>query len=206
MKGYAMVKKSFRVILSVIVFFVLFSGASYGYVDKSPVEAYNFLDPGNANYIENAYLIDVRRPTEWLNDGHPGMDGADVGSFLEGKVFNIAWLDDSWQSNENFFDEVSSLFGSGDTLIIMCRSGVRSVSASNSLLSMETGENVTIFNMLTGFTGWQLDSLPYNFDPDGAWEPARVATPIPPSILMLGPALLGLLGVFRKKKNRIIFK
>ena len=142
----------------------------------------------------------MRTPSEWLTDGHPGENDVGEGSFLEGKVYNISWVDDSWESNENFFDEISSQFGWGDTLIIMCKSGARSTSATDALLSLETEQNMTIYNMLFGFNGWKAYDLPYNLDTEGAWEP-ECAVPIPSSILMLAPGLLGLLAGFRRSRS-----
>jgi len=102
-------------------------------------DAYNKLDPDSSTYDENAYILDVRTPSEWKWVGHPGkqvVDDSDEGAFLEGKVVNIPfWFweyspktDEYLFSNNvnKFFDAaVARRFSPGDTIILMCRSGGR---------------------------------------------------------------------------------
>jgi rhodanese-related sulfurtransferase len=103
------------------------------------------LDPESEDYVSTAYILDVRTPAEWYWVGHPGKDKCGNGAFFEEtvrKVINIPW--NLWEyvpqdkeykkiPNRFFNEEVVRQFAPGDTIIIMCRSGKRSVIALEEL-------------------------------------------------------------------------
>ncbi len=128
--------------------------------DVIPQEAFEMLKK------PSTYLVDVRTIAEYVYVGHPEM------------AFNIPLL--FWNENEqkldlnqNFIEDIKAQFKPEDTLILMCRSGGRSMRAM-SLLKANGFEN--IFNMKYGFegekdsegyrskNGWKNSGLPYTYD------------------------------------------
>lgn len=129
------------------------------------------------------------------------------GSFLEGKVIHIPW--NLWEyvpqdkkydrkiPNRFFDEEVVRQFNPGDIIIVMCRSGKRSVSAAEELEDpshpackrLEELGFYDIYNMEGGFEGGKDDcgyrtknngwkkagtgSLPYNCSDKGIWTPQQ---------------------------------
>jgi rhodanese-related sulfurtransferase len=123
----------------------------------TPKEAHAFLQ---AN--PQALLIDVRSEIEYLFVGHP------VGAI------HVSWNDGpDWEVNPHFVGEVKKLAGHGGDrpLVLICRSGNRSVSAAEAL----SGAGFTaVYNVLHGFegelderhhrnssSGWRYDGLPW---------------------------------------------
>lgn len=117
----------------------------------------------------NSLLIDVRSHMEFLFIGHP------VGAI------NIPWIDEpDWNINPNFTREIRQLILGGVSsvehshdipIILICRSGKRSIEAGNQLLA---DGFLQIFNVADGFEGelndshqrstlggWRFDSLPW---------------------------------------------
>jgi rhodanese-related sulfurtransferase len=177
------------------------------YDDVLPEVAYDMLNPDEASYVPNAYILDVRTPAEWNWVGHPGEEickgnpNIVNGAFLEGKVINIPfelWVFDPetkqyiMELNKFFDEEVVRQFSPYDTVIIMCRSGSRSVSASEELEDpthpackrLEELGFYSIYNMQGGFeggkdncgyrtldAGWKNKVLPYNYSTEGIWIP-----------------------------------
>ena len=115
------------------------------------------------------YLIDVRSTMEYLMVGHPA------------NAIHVPWLDEpDWTPNPRFCAQVrevmlGGLLGSdeedGPTILLICRSGRRSVEAGKVLL--EAGFQ-NVFNILGGFegpldkahhrstqSGWRFDGLPW---------------------------------------------
>ncbi|MCK5918084.1 MAG: rhodanese-like domain-containing protein [Cocleimonas sp.] len=94
-------------------------------ISMSPKKAYELLQSD-----ATANLIDIRSSMEFLFVGHP------VGAI------HIAWIDDpDWSINPNFVDEatqVASKKGSDNPLhnplILICRSGVRTLQAAKVLV------------------------------------------------------------------------
>ena len=125
--------------------------------DITPKQAFAMLhsDP-------QALLIDVRSEIEYLFVGHP------VGAL------HVSWNDGpDWEINPNFVGEVRKLcgHGGGRPILLICRSGNRSVSAGEALI----GAGFTnVYNVLYGFegdldeqhhrnavNGWRFDGLPW---------------------------------------------
>ena len=87
----------------------------------------------------SALLIDVRSSMEFLFVGHP--TGA----------IHVPWIDEpDWQINKNFATEVRKLLLYERAIILICRSGKRSLEAGNFLL--ENGFK-NIYNISDGFEG-----------------------------------------------------
>ncbi len=112
-----------------------------------------------------ALLIDVRSSMEFLFVGHP------VGAI------HIPWIDEpDWDVNPEFVRQVKALAAGaraseGASLILICRSGKRSVEAGNALI--EAGFR-RVCNVLDGFEGeldrhhhrstlggWRFEGLPW---------------------------------------------
>ncbi len=116
-----------------------------------------------------AILIDVRSNMEFLFVGHP-----------KGAI-HIPWIDEpDWEVNPNFVRQVRELLlggiicDEGDgcaPIILICRSGKRSVEAGHALLEAGLRD---VYNVLDGFEGelddhhqrsslggWRFDGLPW---------------------------------------------
>jgi len=98
----------------------------------------------------SARLIDVRSKMEFDYVGHPIV------------AIHVPWKEfPSWDENPNFCDGVrKALVASGidglDTPVLMlCRSGVRSKNAGNTLIKEGFGQ---VYNVLEGFEGDKDDS------------------------------------------------
>ena len=107
-----------------------------------PREAFKLLEEQS-----NALFIDVRSSMEFLFVGHP-----------KGAI-HIAWIDEpSWDINPNFVKEVRQLVlggvcgenGQTPAIVLICRSGNRSLDAGQLLLN-EGLQNV--YNVGEGFEG-----------------------------------------------------
>lgn len=103
-----------------------------------PKEAWDLLQ-----HNPNAVLVDVRSSMEYLFVGHP-----------QGAV-HIAWLESpEWTPNDNFISEVRRAALGGVTgsvpIILICRSGVRSLEAGRALIGAGFKE---VYNVDEGFEG-----------------------------------------------------
>lgn len=120
-----------------------------------PKEAYEFL---SAN--PDAVLVDCRSEMEYLFVGHP------VGSIW------IPWNDGpNWDVNPEFVGHVRKAASVNRPVVLICRSGNRSVDAGHAL---EQAGFTKIYNVLHGFegelddnhrrgalNGWRYDGLPW---------------------------------------------
>lgn len=152
------------------------SSAVYAFQNITPMEAYNWV-----TVDENVFIIDVRTEAEWRWVGHPGENklpaeqGGPEGTDLNGKVVNISYEIEKKGElivNRHFINDVDDLFASNPNVVLinMCRSGGRSVAASEAL---EAAGYLNVYNMVTGFeggkdvlgyrsvNGWKVDGLPY---------------------------------------------
>lgn len=145
--------------------------SAQAYEDVTPQKAYEMLKDSNT------YIIDVRTNGEFLFVGYPAENRLGEGSHLNGKVANISWMyhqGPKFKVNPKFVNDVKFVFkGKKDNhLIMMCRSGSRSVAAAKAL---EAAGYENIYNMTGGFEGgkdasgyrtkpgsWKNDGLPYN--------------------------------------------
>ncbi len=131
----------------------------------TPKDAYHFL-----RREPRAMLIDIRSSMEFLFVGHP-----------EGAV-HIPWIDEpDWDVNPNFIRQIRELMlggiicdeeaGGCAPVVLICRSGKRSVEAGKALLEAGFRE---VYNVLDGFEGeldedhhrsslggWRFEGLPW---------------------------------------------
>ena len=165
----------------VILAFMVPTGSAFGYKD---------VDPGEAAYMVYNYgavILDVRTPQEWNWVGHPGVNKTEDGQYLEGQVLNVSYevyhegysKGDVLIVNTHFVKDVKRLLSKDVTIITMCRSGGRSVSAA---IALENAGFTDVYNMITGFegdkdfqgyrtlNGWKVDGLPYNYSGVGDYK------------------------------------
>ncbi|MBF0610833.1 MAG: rhodanese-like domain-containing protein [Magnetococcales bacterium] len=99
----------------------------------TPKEALEFIQENKAVFI------DIRSEMEHFFVGHP------MG------VVNIPWQDaPDFEINPNFADEVGRVATKEQPIVLICRSGHRSIDAGNCLLNAGF---TTIYNVLEGFEG-----------------------------------------------------
>ena len=120
-----------------------------------PKSAHEFLKKN-----PNSVFIDCRSEMEYLFVGHP------VGAI------HVAWNDGpNWEVNPHFVAHVKKAASVDRPIIVICRSGNRSLDAGHAL--EETGFT-QVYNVLHGFegelddshhrgskTGWRCDGLPW---------------------------------------------
>jgi rhodanese-related sulfurtransferase len=160
------------VIALTMALFIFSAGISLAVENVVPSHAY-YLAASNPN----VYILDVRTAAEWEWVGHPGQNKLGEGSELAGKVVHIPYQIDHQGTrivNPSFLTDVREIFDGNPevVLILMCRSGQRSLAGAN--LLEEAGFQA--MNMLTGFEGgtdslgyrntgkgWKNELLPYTF-------------------------------------------
>jgi len=108
----------------------------------------------------DAVLIDCRSEIEYLFVGHP------VGAHL------VPWNDGpDWGINPHFVGQVSKIASVNRPVVVICRSGQRSISAGQALEQAGFSE---VYNVLDGFegpldeghhrntvSGWRMEGLPW---------------------------------------------
>ncbi len=121
----------------------------------TPVQAFEFLQS-----TPEAVFIDVRSDIEHMFVGHP--DGAML----------IPWIDGpDWEINPDFVAHVRKAASINRPVVLICRSGKRSMDAG---LALEQAGLTEIYNVLHGFegdldehhhrnsvNGWRHDGLPW---------------------------------------------
>jgi rhodanese-related sulfurtransferase len=121
----------------------------------TPKEAYEFLQAR-----PEAVFVDVRSDMEFLFVGHP--TGA----------ISVPWNDGpDWDINPHFVSEVKMAASINRPVVLICRSGKRSVEAG---LALEKAGLTEVFNVLHGFegdldthhrrssiNGWRFEGLPW---------------------------------------------
>ena len=121
----------------------------------NPKEAYEFLHQN-----PSAVFIDCRSEMEFLFVGHP------TGAIM------IPWNDGpDWEVNPHFVAQVKKAASVGRPVLLICRSGNRSLDAGAAL---EKAGLAQVYNVLHGFegelndqhqrnssTGWRHDGLPW---------------------------------------------
>jgi rhodanese-related sulfurtransferase len=102
--------------------------------DFSPIQAFEYL-----RKTSDAVLIDCRSETEFLFVGHP-----------TGAV-HVAWQEGpGWEINPDFVAQVQAAADVSRPVVLICRSGTRSVSAA---LALEQAGYRNVYNVLEGFEG-----------------------------------------------------
>jgi rhodanese-related sulfurtransferase len=100
----------------------------------TPKDAHAFLQK-----TPRAVLVDCRSEMEFLFVGHP--IGAE----------HVAWNETpDWSINPHFVEEVSRLAKPNQPVVLICRSGHRSVDAG---LALEAAGFSDVYNVLEGFEG-----------------------------------------------------
>jgi rhodanese-related sulfurtransferase len=121
----------------------------------NPKEAYEFLQSN-----PEAVFIDVRSEIEHMFVGHPD------GSML------VPWVDSpDWEINPDFVAHVKKAASVNRPVVLICRSGRRSIDAG---LELEKAGLSEVYNVLHGFegdldnehhrnsiNGWRFDGLPW---------------------------------------------
>ena len=121
----------------------------------TPKQAYEFMHKNR-----EAVFIDVRSEMEFLFVGHPD------GSIL------IPWVDaPNWEVNPHFVHHVRIAASINRPIVLICRSGRRSVDAG---LALEQAGLHDVYNVLHGFegdlddnyhrntvNGWRVEGLPW---------------------------------------------
>ena len=120
-----------------------------------PREAFEFLQKN-----PQAVLVDCRSESEFLFVGHP------LGAH------NVAWNDGpDWEINPRFVGQVAKVASMDRPVVVICRSGQRSVAAG---LELEKSGFSEVYNVLEGFEGpideqhhrgeiggWRKEGLPW---------------------------------------------
>jgi len=132
--------------------------------DISSSQAFRMLDQ------PATYLVDVRTIAEYVYVGHPDMAH---------NIPLVFWDEQNLQTvaNETFVEDMKARFDPSDTLILICRSGIRSPHAQRMLRRAGFQK---VFNVREGFEGkkdqnghrtvdgWKNESLPYTYQLDPA--------------------------------------
>jgi rhodanese-related sulfurtransferase len=98
---------------------------------------------------DKVFVVDVRTPEEYDFLGHPTM-AANVPVQLWAGDFDAKKKAFPLVDNPKFVDAMKQRFKPADTLILMCRSGHRSVSATNKLAAAGF---TNVYSMVDGFEG-----------------------------------------------------
>jgi rhodanese-related sulfurtransferase len=124
--------------------------------DVAPAQAW-------AKVAAGAVLVDVRTDGEWAHIGVPDV------SALDAEPVFIQWNLASGEPNPAFVSELRAAVPTDRELVVLCRSGARSVAAAEAA----TAAGYTAFNVLEGFegmadgygdrvvNGWKNRSLPW---------------------------------------------
>jgi rhodanese-related sulfurtransferase len=131
----------------------------------TPREAHAFLlaEP-------RAVFVDCRSEAEYFLVGHPLVERPGQEPL---RPHNICWADElNMEVNTDFLEDIDRIAGSRERpVVLICRSGRRSVSAGEAL---EAAGYPLVYNVLEGFegplderfrrgtrSGWRLDGLPW---------------------------------------------
>jgi rhodanese-related sulfurtransferase len=127
------------------------------------MEVFNIPSEKVKNFLEtnpNSVVLDVRTEEEWKGVGKPDAES------LNSKTFFISLLlGPDRQKNENFINNfLQKKISKKDNILVICRSGVRSMAAAK-LLQQEGYKN--LINISDGFEGnpatgdgWKKSNLP----------------------------------------------
>lgn len=136
--------------------------------ELSPQEAWDLLKQS-----KDAVLVDVRSKAEWGFVGIPDL------SDLDHSVVFVEWASfPGMSTNDRFVDEVESALGGAtpSSMLFLCRSGVRSLSAADAMAKAfeQKGQTVPCISIAEGFegdldahkhrgglSGWKVRGLPW---------------------------------------------
>ena len=107
-----------------------------------------------SNHPNNYYILDVRTPEEYLFIGHASMANNIPIQFFTGRL-RPDRKKALMKLNENFVPEVKKIYKSTDIILVICRSGVRSTLAVNTLTSAGYKH---VYNIIDGFEGDMLEA------------------------------------------------
>jgi rhodanese-related sulfurtransferase len=101
--------------------------------DLTPQQAWDLV------HDTDAVLVDVRTEAEWRFVGVPALE----------RLARVEWVDTAGQRNAGFVEQVRRLAGERP-VVLLCRSGQRSVAAAEALTAAGAGP---AWNVLDGFEG-----------------------------------------------------
>jgi rhodanese-related sulfurtransferase len=119
--------------------------------DLTPTEAYDLVrdDP-------DAVLVDVRTQQEWDQVGVPDL------SELGKQVVFLEWQRGPARViNADFVAELAEAVPDGAHVVMLCRSGVRSVAAADAATAAGIGPAYNVLDGFEGAGGWQRSELPW---------------------------------------------
>lgn len=144
------------------------TGAGSRVSEMKPSETWDLL-----KHHSDAVLVDVRSKAEWGFVGVPDL------STLDHSVVFVEWASfPGMSANSRFVDEVEQALGGAvpSTMLFLCRSGVRSLSAAEAMSKafLEKGHDVPCVSVAEGFegdldasrkrgalNGWKVRGLPW---------------------------------------------
>jgi rhodanese-related sulfurtransferase len=104
----------------------------------------------------DAVLVDVRTTAEWAHVGVP--DLSELGKVV---VF-LEWQQGPQRSlNPAFVDELKQAVPPDVPVVMICRSGVRSVAAAHAATAAGLGPAYNVLEGFEGAGGWQRNGLPW---------------------------------------------
>jgi rhodanese-related sulfurtransferase len=119
--------------------------------DLTPTEAYELVRDNPA-----AVLVDVRTREEWDQVGVPDL------SELGKQVVFLEWQHGPRRvPNPDFVAELSQAVPDGAEVLMICRSGVRSVAAANAASAAGIAPAYNVLEGFEGAAGWQRSELPW---------------------------------------------
>ena len=104
-------------------------------------------------------ILDVRTTGEYIFVGHAPMATNIPINFLKADV-DLTKMKPIMPVNENFINEVRKKFKETDTIMVMCRSGVRSAMSVNKL---NKAGFKSVYNIIDGFEGNKID-IPQSYN------------------------------------------
>jgi rhodanese-related sulfurtransferase len=119
--------------------------------DLTPSEAYDLVrdDP-------DAVLVDVRTTAEWAQVGIPDLSG------LGKQVVFLEWQQGPQRSlNPSFVEDLRQAVAPDAPLVMICRSGVRSISAAQAATAAGLGPAYNVLEGFEGRAGWVRVGLPW---------------------------------------------
>ena len=104
----------------------------------------------------DAVLVDVRTTGEWVHVGVPDL------SELGKEVVFVEWQQGPQRSlNPAFVDELKHAVPPDVPVVMICRSGVRSVAAAHAATAAGLGPAYNVLEGFEGAGGWQRLGLPW---------------------------------------------